>query len=457
MDNQHFQQSTVQNQSQPTQQATRTPEIFPSFRHYQPVQASIRPADTEQKENTLTQSPLQTTGDSAPAAVQNLQNDTSSRLVWHVICKIDSVTPQRVTPQRVTPQKLKPLDRESEVPFLIAWSKKKPSPSMFEIDIYVDKLNCQRHRESEPKVNKNQVQVWFERMSNWEEPFGYPEKDIRLIWDPLLINDLQILRKVNCPNLDPVLEGSIELIDQLSSWRFPDPLHLALDFLQGSPEHPVRLDFPPSEPPKNAEELVLLSNFSLVFSNKWKRTDLLVDYETIRFSNWNPRWPLSRRLALSLSERLSLRKVKICSDSLKMEESSKLFVNLTLLKSLEDLEINVLIVDARKDDAPQFKFDSLRLLSIGSVKVIHTDAKKVSKRPKIVAYKLNWVFLFNDSAEKVAFAQPCHAQELVTFQIPEENLLRTTFSYLKVFGKWTFAPIRTFALTDSSHNQNSAC
>ena len=203
-----------------------------------------------------------------------------------------------------------------------------------------------------------------------------------------------------------------ELNDPLSSSLEDREPPILLDFLAGTPEKPSKHEFlklPAKEiPSETDEELVLLPTFVLEFPNKWMFTDKLVDYTTIRFSNWDGRWPVKRYLALSETACSNLKAVKIYESSFlsKDEKMINLLRNLGSLTSLQTLEIDTLIVDLSKfaspetlpaDDSlvkvrtmPEFTFESLIKLSIGCVELV---GGRRDEKLSINAPELRRVFL----------------------------------------------------------------
>ena len=304
-----------------------------------------------------------------------------------------------VSPQKVVPKsEAEPIvfNPNTEVPFLKAWLQKTSSPSESQLSVYADKLNSQSNRQypsAEQKLTEEHLSGWFAEQRQSEQPVlpsvqTHPES-AGLLWDPLLINDLQVHQQVNCPDLNPVQRPVIEMFMGLQT---PHTRCLASDFLRGIPQQPVLVDCPSNQ--RTDEELVFVPSQLAGFPNRWKRSDLVVDYRTIRFSNWDTRWPSSRRLLVTPQERLSLKKVKICYKSLTAGETIRLLANLTTLVSLEDLEIDALTFDARARATIGFTFNSLKLLLIGSVKILPGPqwSTQDNQHLKITAPKLHWVF-----------------------------------------------------------------
>ena len=101
--------------------------------------------------------------------------------------------------------------------------------------------------------------------------------------------------------------------------------------------------------------------------NKWKQSNLLVDYHTIRLACWHERWPVIRRMALTERERLSLKKIKICGP-LPRVLMTNFLDNIGLLPSVDQLEIDEL--ELSLTSAPMRTFNSLKLFSVDSIRVV---------------------------------------------------------------------------------------
>ena len=173
-----------------------------------------------------------------------------------------------------------------------------------------------------------------------------------------------------------------------------EPQHLALDLLAGTPNNPVQVNlslFPPgTDKSQNEEELVLLRNNYMSFPNKWKLSNLLVDYDTIRFAYWHERWPVTRRLALTERERLSLKRVKIFGLSRFL--MANLLKNLSSLTSLEHLEIDKLEICAVHKPKRTFKF--LKVFSVDSVSALDIFGKEMAPKSFLTIDAPNLKFLF---------------------------------------------------------------
>ena len=185
-------------------------------------------------------------------------------------------------------------------------------------------------------------------------------------------------------------------IQQLSSLTYPLDSKLARDLLKGTFDQPylINLSKYPANPnsTKNKEELILLSQTDLRFSNRWALQNALIDYTTVRFAFWNKNWLIDRRLALTEQELTSLKKMKVCQN-LSAPQMTNLLGNLHLLPSLEQLEIDHLQITL---DVPLvYTLNSLQLLSIYSIKVTDTWGNEVrlQKWLAFIVPKLKWVYL----------------------------------------------------------------
>lgn len=191
--------------------------------------------------------------------------------------------------------------------------------------------------------------------------------------NPIISSCPRSIQRRTFPPLNPSAQP---LSKRVNPWNptdppSPDPQHQALDLLMGTPTNPVQVNLALYSPSiyhtQNEIELVLLRNSYLSFMNKWKQSNLLVDYHTIRLACWHERWPVIRRMALTERERLSLKKIKICGP-LPRVLMTNFLDNIGLLPSVDQLEIDEL--ELSLTSAPMRTFNSLKLFSVDSIRVV---------------------------------------------------------------------------------------
>ena len=114
----------------------------------------------------------------------------------------------------------------------------------------------------------------------------------------------------------------------------------------------------------NLDELTLLPAFWSCFPNRWMQDKQLVDYTTIRFLDWDRRWPVERAPALTKSQMNRLTRMKIygISEPLKM---TNLLSFLAKFSNLSSLEIDQLCLST----AAEYEFKELQTLLIHSIKL----------------------------------------------------------------------------------------
>lgn len=237
-------------------------------------------------------------------------------------------------------------------------------------------------------------------------------QQVRTFSEPVLIHHQEHpVQKNVFPALEPHPEPLSEVDDPGFRWTVPDdPEITGWDLLRGTTKRPFLVDlsrYSTAQSAENvgakketAEELVVLSDWRALphlHNSKWECSNKLIDYETIRFSNWDgARWPVNRRLALSPPEINNLKQIKIYG--LSKDLVIILLENLAEFTWIKQIEIDELVIhpsDTRSDSTPVITFDKLLVFSIGKVKFIDRMriAKPSVKHLKFDTPKLEKLFL----------------------------------------------------------------